>query len=146
MIDKNDTLIELSENPATRFWKLEFDELTLPERVLVSIWELENSVNNGGFENYYIGSSGDTAFAVENALIEIGAHKCADIVKRANSIFENGQPPREQATRERLWDQISDDKKEQLERLDDVFFSYPDDLTSLLYDYVMKHREDIEGL
>jgi hypothetical protein len=145
MIDKNIALIELSENPATRLWTLDFDDLSLPEQVFCSIWELESQVNNGGFDQYYFNSSGDTAFAVESALRTIGAHHCADIVRRANSMFEGGAPPRDRLARQAAWDAISDDSKDRLDDLDHEFFQYPDDLTSLLYDYVVSHREEIHG-
>jgi hypothetical protein len=146
MVNKNNVLIKISEHPTTQFWKLDFNQLTLPEQVFRCIWELESEVNNGGFEQYYMNSSGDTAFAVEGALKRIGAHKCAKIVHCANDLFPRGEPPRDQRERQNLWSSICEESMEQLDELDQEFFQYPDDLSSLLYDYVMNHREEIRGL
>ena len=80
-----------------------------------------------------------------NALKTIGAHKCADIVRRANSMFGGGGPPQDRSEREDVWNTILKHSKERLDDLNQQFFEYPDDLTGLLYDYVLNHCEAIDG-
>jgi hypothetical protein len=46
--EMNRRLIRLSENPTSRFWRLDYKDLSIPERVFLVIWELESEVNNGG--------------------------------------------------------------------------------------------------
>jgi hypothetical protein len=41
--------VQLTESSAARFWRVEFDELTPAEQVLLAVWELETEVNSGGF-------------------------------------------------------------------------------------------------
>ena len=144
-MDKNRRLIALAQHPASRFWKLDFDELTVPERVFRCIWELEGDVNNGGFVQYYENSSGDTAHSVEFALVTVGAEDTAAIVREANSLFEGGVPPKVQEDRQNVVESWSDQQTEGLDLLDDRFYQYPDDLTELLYGYVAAHKDEIAG-
>ena len=56
-IDRNEMnrrLIRLAESPNIRFWRVDYDQLSFPERVFVLIWELESEVNNGGFHQYFL--------------------------------------------------------------------------------------------
>jgi hypothetical protein len=145
MQDKNKQLIALSENPAAQFWKVSYEELTAAEKVFVSIWELESEVNNGGFDQYFLNSSGDNARYCVSALEKIGAMNFAALVKQANSVFENGEPPADPGIRQPQVVKFSDEQKKFLGELDQKFFKYPDNLTDLLFDFVTKNRVDIRG-
>jgi len=145
MQDKNKQLIALSENPNSRFWKVSYEELTTPEKVFVSIWELESEVNNGGFHQYFFNSSGDNARHCVSALESIGAMNFAALVKQANSVFENGEPPADSGIRQPQIEKFSDDQKKFLDELDQKFFKYPDNLTELLFDFVTKNQAEIQG-
>ena len=61
-----------------------------PERVFVAVWTLEADVNNGGFDQYYVNSSGDYAWFAPQALRAVGAEKTAEIVEQANTAFGPG--------------------------------------------------------
>jgi hypothetical protein len=145
MTDKNRALVELAESPDARFWKIEFDQLTEPEKVFMAVWELEAEVNNGGFDQYYWNSSGDIAYFASTALDAIGATKAAQLVREANSVFPNSQPPKDRTSRQQLVDKARDTLPERLNDFDQRFFEYPDDLTELLYDFVVAHRNEIAG-
>src|SRR5437762_10408868 len=84
-MDKNTLLIQLSERG--RFWRVDFDDLSRAEQVFRVIWELEAEVNNGGFHQYFSNSSGDSAFAVVDALKGVGAHHAARIAADANGVI-----------------------------------------------------------
>lgn len=142
-MDKNKWLIELSERGP--FWKHEFDELSPAEQVFCAIWDLESEVNNGGFQQYYSNSSGDTAFAVCESLDAIGAHKAAQIVGKAHRIFADATPPRDRDERESVLESLGPKRIARLDRLDEEFMSYPDDLTELLYDYVQRNAGSVRG-
>ncbi|MBK8568004.1 MAG: DMP19 family protein [Saprospiraceae bacterium] len=60
---------------------------------------LEMEVNNGGFHQFYINSSGNYAHETEQALEEIGAIKTLKILKIANSQFPSGQVPKDRGLR-----------------------------------------------
>jgi Domain of unknown function (DUF4375) len=63
---KNHILIRLSESDKTEFGKQDFARQSLPQKVFSAIWALESELNNGGFSQYFLNSTGDsTPFAVE---------------------------------------------------------------------------------
>ena len=142
-MDKNRQLIQLSEEG--RFWRVDFEALSLAERVFRAIWELEGEVNNGGFDQYFFNSSGDTAFAVVDALKAIGADSTAQILAAANALFPGLSPPRDRDARQSLLAGFEPEQQATLERLDQQFFLYPDNLTELLHDYVKRNSAEISG-
>lgn len=94
-MNKNRILINLSESKKTSFGKVEFAEQSIPQKVFSTIWALESEVNNGGFSQYFLNSSSETASFVVEALEVIGAPKTASICNRAiATAFPNGLPGR----------------------------------------------------
>lgn len=137
-MNKNAWLIALAESPNARFWRLDFNDLTRAEQVFRAIWELESQVNNGGLEQYFLNSSGELAWFAPTALEIIGATKMALIVQRACSLLPHEwQPGLELVGAEQLGG---------LAALDAEFFAYPEDLTTLLYEFVVRHRGEIAGV
>jgi hypothetical protein len=145
-MDKNRILISLSESDKTKFGKQEFAAQSTPQQVFSAIWAIESEVNNGGFSQYFLNGSCETAaFGVE-ALETIGAPRAADICRRAIAIaFPTGLPSNYDAISEAAAG-FSDETLEQLEPLDSEFFKYPDNLTDLLFAYVRKHPEEFGEL
>ena len=74
------------------------------------------------------------------ALKRIGAGRVAALVEQANQVFPAMDPPRRQSTRRSLLDILGGKAGVELDRLDQEFFEYPDDLSQLLFDYVMAHK------
>jgi uncharacterized protein DUF4375 len=145
MQDQNKQLIALSENPEAQFWKVSYQELTAAEKVFVSVWELESEVNNGGFLQYFLNSSGDNAGNCFSALEKIGATNVASMVKEALTVFADSKPNPDAAIRRAQVENFSEKQKKFLEDLDQRFFKYPDNLTKLLFDFVTKNRNEIRG-
>ena len=87
--EMNRRLIRLSESSTSRFWRLDYNDLSSPERVFLVIWELESEVNNGGFHQYFYNSGGALAPHVVGALKTIDAPATADIVQRALNAVVN---------------------------------------------------------
>jgi hypothetical protein len=139
-MDKNGFLIDLSESNHTEFGRVEFSLQRPEQRVFSAIWALESQVNNGGFVQYFVSHDGDTATFAAQALLEIGALRCAAIVSKAVKVVApNGVLPAAQTDREDLIESLPPEALEQLEVSDSEFFAYPDNLTELLYEYVHKH-------
>jgi hypothetical protein len=141
-MDKNRILIELSEGPRTHYGRIPYEEQSKAQQVFSAIWALESEVNNGGFAQYFANSSGDTAVHAESALRAIGAHRAADIVARAVALFPGGPPSTDRDGRGRRIDGASPEIHSAWDRLDQQFYAYPDDLTSLLYEWVKGHPEE----
>jgi hypothetical protein len=77
-VNKNDILIDLSESEKTRFGKEAFARQSLPQKVFSAIWSVESEVNNGGFSQYFVNDSAESASFVVEALETIGAPKTAN--------------------------------------------------------------------
>jgi len=141
-MNKNEILINLSESAATKIGKEEFEQQSLAQKVFTAIWEIESEVNNGGFSQYFLNDSAESASSVVNALTTIGAPKTADICSRAIvTAFPGGLPQTVEAIRSIAAD-FSVDTLAKLEPLDQEFFSCPHNLTDLLFAYVTAHPDE----
>lgn len=146
IVNKNSILIDLSESDKTKFGKQDFATQSTPQQVFSSIWAVESEVNNGGFSQYFLNSSCETAAFVAAALDTIGAPRTADICRRASATaFPTGLPPTPDAISAMAAD-FPDEVLEQLEALDSEFLEYPHDLTDLLFAYVAKHPDEFGDL
>jgi uncharacterized protein DUF4375 len=145
-MDKNGILINLAESDKTRFGKEDFARQSTPQKVFSAVWAVESEVNNGGFSQYFLNDSAESAPFVVEALETIGAPKTAAICKRAiTTAFPAGLPQTPEAIRSAAAD-FSDEIVEKLEPLDQEFFAYPHNLTDLLFAYVSQHPEEFGTL
>ena len=145
-MNKNQILIALSESPKTKFGKEHFALQSFPQQVFSSLWAVESEVNNGGFSQYFLNNSSESAAFVANALETIGAPKTAEICRRAiETAFPDGLPPTSEEISSRAAE-FSEETLATLDALDGEFFAYPHDLTELLYAYVSRHPEEFGTL
>jgi hypothetical protein len=135
--EKDRFLIALADSDRTDHGQVPFEEQNEPQRVFSAIWDLESGVNNGGFHGYLSNSTGDSAALAPSALRQIGAANCAGIVERALRTASTELLPSDQGAREVLLEDLIDD----FEDLDQEFYTYPDNLTELLYAFVARHPE-----
>jgi hypothetical protein len=140
-MDKNSVLIGLSESERTDFGRIDFAAQSEPQKVFSAIWALESQVNSGGLLQYFASSDGETANFAPIALRMIGAQACAGIVERALRVASSSALPQSQDERQRLLDGLSDSASDELDALDSEFFTYPDNLTELLFTYVAARPE-----
>ena len=120
------------------------DRLNESQKILLIIKNLEREINNGGFNQFYWNSSGDYANETIGALVNIGANKTAEIVKKANSEFNNGTVPKGRIERQNELELIENKAEENWNNLDLTFYGYNEDLTELLIAFVIKNKEDFE--
>src|ERR1700741_949977 len=97
--------------------------------------EFEAEVNNGGFDQYFYNSAGDSTAETIQALEAIGALQMADILRRAAAMFPGATPPKERFARHDVLLELFP-KAEAFEDLDNEFYAYPDDLGALLKKFV----------
>src|SRR5450755_1445988 len=67
MPSKNNILISLSESDKTQFGKQDFATQSTPQQLFSSVWAVEAEVNNGGFSQYFLNDSCETAVFVAKA-------------------------------------------------------------------------------
>ena len=140
LAEMNGRLLMLAESPSARFWRVDFDALSAPERVFRAVWELEAEVNNGGFHQYFFNSSGQFAPFALGALRAVGASQTAGMLQRAISVIGTDVQWSNDAARQERLVALPDAAVAELDDLDRAFLGYPDNLTALLYNYVCAHR------
>ena len=114
------------------------EKLNEHERVFFITQTLEQEVNNGGFAQFFYNSSGDFSNELVDAFTKIGALKTAEICKKALTVFGSNVPTDKQE-REELLDSLECD--DVLNKCDDAFYDYEDDLESLNRAYITKYRD-----
>ena len=67
---------------------------------------------------------------------------CANIVERALRVVSSEPLPDDGDVRQTLLEGLVDETLGELESLDSEFYSYPDDLTALLFDFVRTHPDE----
>ncbi len=145
-MDKNRILIDLAESERAKFAKEDFAGQSVPQKVFSSIWAVESEVNNGGFSQYFLNSSAETASFVAQALEAIGAPRTSDICRRAIACgFPAGLPSTPEAISAAAAE-FSEETLDELETFDAEFFAYPHDLTDLLFAFVSKHPDEFGAL
>lgn len=136
VIELDNFICELCE------WGNNMDALTEAQKTFYYNQNLEREINNGGFNQYFINSSGDFAHETINSLRTIGANHTAEILQSAIDQFPDKKVPLDRDKRTELVGQIEDTANEKWEGLDQMFFEYKDDLNSLNIEYVKKHRTE----
>jgi len=88
-----------------------------PSEVKRVIDELEMSINNGGFDQYFFNSYGEDALEAAAYLRLIKADKMADIVDSAISKFPDGKVPKDRDDRQDILEKISPESDAQFKSL-----------------------------
>ena len=140
--DATQFAIALSELVFGRCDRDGFATLTPAERVAYCVDALEREVNNGGFDQFFWNSSGDTAHETHAGLVEIGASSAANLVEEAIAAFPGARVPPDRAGREKVLESLPQSARDKWTDLDGRFCQYPDDLTALMRRYVQAHRAD----
>ena len=140
--DQNNFIVALDMQTAQKCqYGDDMNALSAPERVFYITQTLEQEVNNGGFDQFFINSSGNFANELVAAFTEIGAHRTAAICKKALDAL-GGTVPVNREEREKMLDEtITDEVTKIISECDDAFYDYEDDLNALNYAYIMKHKE-----
>ena len=120
------------------------EKLNPSQRTFLFVENLEREINNGGFNQFYFNSSGDFSQETVNALLEIGAKKTAEIVKKANSEFKNGIVPKDRTERQNELELIEEKAEENWNKCDSEFYEYQDNLTELLIAFVIKNKSEFK--
>ncbi|MBI9058550.1 MAG: DMP19 family protein [Labilibaculum sp.] len=120
------------------------EKLNESQKTFIIIENLEREINNGGFNQFYFNSSGDFSHETVDALIEIGAIKTADIVKKSNSQFPENRVTTNRDERQEILEQIEDTANKIWETCDEDFYKYEDNIAVLLIDFVKANKTDFE--
>lgn len=95
-----------------------YRKLAARERLVLCLGNFEAEVNNGGFSQFFLNSSGDHAADTLKALEKIGARKGAAMLAEAMALFPGGAPPPDRDVRGALLLEIAQSHGEALSALD----------------------------
>jgi hypothetical protein len=132
--------IDMSNLVFARYEQAGFAGLTEAEQTVYCLDALEREVNNGGFDQFFFNSSGNTAMETVTALERLGAKHTAALVQRAAGVFPDGRPAADRDERETQMEALPESARELWSQLDDDFYEYRDNLTALERAYVRAHR------
>ena len=120
------------------------EKLTLPQKYFYFNQNLEREVNNGGFSQYFINSSGEFAHETLTSLRSIGTNKTASILQDAMAQFPDSLVPKDRAVRQQIVVQIEEVANKAWDELDKQFFTYEDNLSDLAIHYVKQNKIDFK--
>lgn len=87
-------------------------ELVHPARRMIWLVDIfESEVNNGGFDQFYLNTSGAGAAWLPEALRLLNQEELAQMVEKCNSVFPNG-PARERGIRLAAMDKLTEEDRE----------------------------------
>jgi hypothetical protein len=124
-----------------------FYRLSRPEKTYYLGQVLYGEVFNGGMRQFFDNSSGDFYRETLDALKELGAMSSLGLLIAAKEIlFPDCDPPPDQVARYKMMPQYPETAEPQpafyseLERIDDVFYSDPDEIPDRLRKYALDHQ------
>ena len=141
-LDNTEFAIAISDLVFARHQAVGFAAMSQAEQTAYCVDCLEREVNNGGFDQFFANSSGDTSPETITALGRMRAYHTADLVRRAIAVFPNGQPSPDRNTRYDQIEAVRPKAEEVWGELDAAFYEYRDDLAQLLREYVSANRSE----
>lgn len=142
-MNKVNALLALSDSDSVPYAiGHDFLEHCFEHRVFLAVFWLVQEVNSGGFKFYFTTDAGTVApFAIE-AFRTIGAFQVAKICQRASElVFPNGFPAGEDEI-VRLVASTNPCISRILDSLDRDFYGHEDEVTDLLFQYVVDHPHE----
>lgn len=140
--DSNSSIIQLDNFIAELCdYGEDLGKLTDEQTVFFLNQNIEKEINNGGFSQYFLNSSGRHATNTVASLEAIGATKTADIVRKAIQQLPDENTLRYEKKRIEFIEQINEATAKIWDDLDQrFFFAYEEDLNEINLDYVRRHR------
>jgi hypothetical protein len=136
-----DAVIEIDTLLAPIFCKNP-ESLSQPEKNICYIEDLEREVNNGGFGQFFLNSSGDNTRETISALKEIGSKRFLSLLELAVQQFPGGKVPTDRDERLEVMEQMEARVESAWDDLTDQFYRYDEDIYGLLIAYIQKNVTD----
>lgn len=114
--------------------------LTAEERTVYIINSFQSEVNNGGFDQFLLNSSGAFANELLSSLTAVGANCTVNIYKKAFAMIPHELPANEEQRNALLNELITEDISEIFVSCDRQFYEYPDNLDEMIFQFIMKNK------
>jgi CHAD domain-containing protein len=109
---------------------------------LIGIWELQQEVINGGFFQYMHNSSGEHEPAMREILKAVGAQRTLAILQRAVELIGPNIGKTDYLT---ALNALPTENRHKLDALEMEFYGQMEDLASLLFRYLSRHRDQLDA-
>ena len=119
-----------------------WEELSTPQKHVLAVRMLIDEVNNGGFLQYFVNSSGDNWQDANAGLAAIGAAGDGRLFKKVLTQFRPDSPSVDRRTRHEQVATIAAKEDRPFEQLESEFYEDKEDREVLLTQYMLKHVED----
>lgn len=134
------------DDPLAAAWeKLEtqgWQKLSIPQKHVLAVRMLIDQVNNGGFLQYFINTSGDYWRDAEAGLDAVGATSDKHIFKESLKLFGSDIPSVDRQARHQQVAAIAEKEDRPFEEMESEFYKDKADREVLLLQYMLKHMED----
>jgi hypothetical protein len=141
-LDKTDPMRLLWRDLVRRVYQtdLGYEGLSDAERKYFAVGLLGNEVYNGGFDQYFFNSSGSRYDDAERGLEEMGAIESLALLQRAKqALFGSTAVPTDTEKRRTILRRAPQSCTDQLDELDEVYWTDPDGLAGRLRAYAKRH-------
>ena len=116
------------------------EKLSETQKMFFFNQNLEREINNGGFHQFFLNSSGSFAHETIASLNAIGANKTSLILQEAIEQFPSSTVPKKEALRREVMEKIEDKADEIWHKLDEKFYSYEENLYDLNIEYIKQNQ------
>ncbi|MBX3180515.1 MAG: DMP19 family protein [Candidatus Hydrogenedentes bacterium] len=119
------------------------ERLSREARLVFVLWNFDNEIHNGGFDQFFFNSLGDQCEEILGYLDEVGAENCHRMLRSAMSQFPGGEVPADRLKRQEVLLKITESKSvsDAFNALDGEFYRYEDGLSDLLEEFIRKHPD-----
>lgn len=124
-----------------RMQEVGWDELTPIQRQVLAVQMLQNEVNNGGFDQYFFNSSGDTWPDAQAGLQAIDATEISKLLARAVARFGSDGPSTDRQMRQEQLAKISN-AGNNFSALEDEFYKDEHNLQPALLAFITAHADE----
>lgn len=122
--------------------KGKIENLTQDEQEIVRIWRLEADMYNGGFIQFFCNWGAENFLETQKVLKKINAIKDLEIITECELIISKCKDDERIKV---LWDipivlkeYITEEEDKRLDELDKLYWTNPDDIQKLAYDFYLK--------
>ncbi len=117
--------------------------LSYGQKALYYWWYVDAQVTNGGFVQFYFNGYAEYVPTIIKGLEYVGDTEMADLVKRADKIYQKHKKKIEKAREKDTFDDNLYDKLEDLSYLDDDYYEMNEQTMNIIEDFIRNHSEEI---
>ncbi|ULC58791.1 DUF4375 domain-containing protein [Flaviramulus sp. BrNp1-15] len=117
--------------------------LSYGQKALYYWWYLDAQVRNGGFVQFYYNGYGPYVSTIIKGLEHIGDTEMADLVKKADKIYQKNKKLMDKAQESDLFGSDLYDRLDEMSLLDDKYYKMNEKTMSLIESYIRKNPNEI---